>query len=77
MALLDAGLARSGQRRKLAGLPEVDEMLQAQEQPGQAGQNEGVQRRDHPGLGGMMVGLGTHGGGDGRDMKGQWLGLHN
>lgn len=46
--------------RELAGLPEFEEMFEAGEQADQAGDNAGLQRRDHAGLGGKLRGLGTH-----------------
>jgi len=45
---------------ELAGLPEVEEMFEAGEQADEAGDDAGLQRRDHAGLGGESGGLGAH-----------------
>ncbi|MCC6718681.1 MAG: hypothetical protein IT555_12420 [Acetobacteraceae bacterium] len=54
-AVVDAalmGAARRGARRqgKLAGLPELDELFQPAEQPGEAGDDHGVQGRRQPAM---------------------------
>ncbi len=58
-------------RGKQAGAPEFDHLLQTVEQAGQGGEDEHVQGRHNPGLGGVIVGLGTDGGGKVGDVLGQ------
>ena len=55
----------------MAGLPEGEEVVEAGEQAGEGGEDEGVQCRDHPGLGRVVVGLGAEFGMDAGDVLGQ------
>jgi len=55
----------------LARLPEGDEVCKAVEQADEGGQDEGVQRREGPGLGGVEVGRCPQVGGDAGDAGGQ------
>jgi len=55
-----SGRARAGRGSracKLAGLPEFDHVLEAAEQADEAGLDQGLNRRDHPGPGGMGGGF--------------------
>ena len=63
--------------RELAGLPELDQLLQAGEQAREGSQNEGVQDRHQPGRGGVVVGLRPHVGGNAGDVLGQGWGRVN
>jgi len=60
---------------ELAGLPEFDQVLQARQQQGQGGEDEGVECRHQPGLGGVAVGFGTGGGSEAGDVAGQEWGV--
>ena len=62
-----------GCREQLAGPPEGEHLFQAGEQARQGGEDEGVQRRNHPGAGGLVIGLGAQAGGDAGDVLGQGL----
>jgi hypothetical protein len=53
----------------LACGPEVDQGFQAGEQAGQGGEDEGLQRRNHPGFGRAQVGFRTDSGRDGGDLR--------
>lgn len=53
---------------ELAGLPEEDELLDAAEQAGEAGDDEGVQGGHHPAMGDLVQGFGA----DAGDLAGQW-----
>ncbi|MCC6717815.1 MAG: hypothetical protein IT555_08025 [Acetobacteraceae bacterium] len=55
----------------MAGLPEGEDVFEAGEQAGEAGQDQDVQRRDHPGADGVVVGLSVHAGTDAGDLLGQ------
>jgi len=70
------GLARGADARgglgELAGLPECQHGFKPGEQAGEAGENEGVQCRHRPGLGGVIVGFGAEPGEDAGDLQGQW-----
>jgi hypothetical protein len=55
----------------LARLPLIDQVAKPVEQLGERCQNQGVQRPDHPGLGGEMVGFAADRGRDGGDPLGQ------
>jgi hypothetical protein len=65
---LAAARGRGGEE---ALLPEENEVLQAGEQAGEHGQDQGVQRRDQPGTGGFLCGHRTHVGGHAGDKGGQ------
>jgi len=78
------GLARAGGvcgmgRGQLAGAPEVEQVAEAGQQAGEAGENEGVQRRDRPGplgeVGGLAVGFRAQGGQEAGGAWGQEGGL--
>jgi len=62
---------RARWRGELARLPEGDEVCKAVEQADEGGQDEGVQRREGPGLGGVEVGRCPQVGGDAGDAGGQ------
>jgi len=58
----------------LAGGPEFDHVLQPGDQPGEGGQDEGVQGRDEAGLGGGRGGVRAQVCREGRDVPGQGRG---
>lgn len=64
------GLARR-EHGQGAGGPEGDHVLQAIEQAGKGGQNQGMQSRDQACFGGLMIGGGTHFGRHDGDLMGQ------
>jgi hypothetical protein len=59
--------------RELAGLPQRDQILQPADQADQRGEDEGVQRRHQPGLGGGRFGRGAQVRREGGDVPGQGL----
>ncbi len=59
----------------MARLPEGDQMLEAGDEAGKGCENEGVQRRDQPIMGCLMVGLGADRGGNAGDVLGQGSGF--
>ena len=67
--------ARREGRGDDAGGPKRDEMFQAGEQAGECCEDEGVQRGDYPGPGGLFLGQGAQIGADGGDSGGQGWGM--
>ena len=65
------GGARGGRFGELAGLPEFHHLFETAEQAGEGCQDEGVQCRHEPGLGGLVVGHRAHAGSDAGDVLGQ------
>jgi len=66
-----------GRNWKQFGLPQLDEMPQASEQPGQGEKDQGMQCRNHPHPGSVEVRLGTARGRNAADLPGQGLwGMH-
>jgi len=57
---------------EFAGSPEGQHGFELGEQAGEAGENEGVQSRHRPGLGGAIVGFGAESCQDAGDLLGQW-----
>jgi len=67
---LGARFGRGGDR-ELARRPEGDDVVEAGDQAGQGVQNEGVQGRDQPGLGGVVSGVRADTGQQGGGLAGQ------
>ena len=61
-------------RQQLSGLPEGKQVVEPGQEAGEGRKDEGVQRRDYPGAGGMVIGLGAHVGREGGDVLGQGMG---
>ncbi len=67
-----AGGARAAAGKgKLAGCPKLHEAFEAADQAGEGGEDEDVQRRNHPVAGGLLVGLGADVGQKAGDVLGQ------
>ena len=60
--------------RQLARLPQIEHGAEVGENLRQGGQDEGVQGRDQPGLGGLVGSLRAHVRGDAGDLLGQGMG---
>lgn len=58
---------------ELAGPPEFDQVFQTIEQAGKGGQDEDMQGRHDPSLGGVLLGRGAHVGGDACDVLRQGM----
>jgi hypothetical protein len=66
------GRAARGRRKKKTFLPEADHILQAGEEAGEHGKNQGVHRRRDAGPGRVVLGHRAHLGSHAGDERGQW-----